>query len=873
MGADHHARHTVVDALRHAVDPDRPTGEATGQVLHEVERAGQHVIVGDRLQRRQIEVAEQLGQALLSRADDVLAGQEAGGVAGVEEDHAALAKIVLDAVDGCGVQGGMLGWHRPVEEREDGELVDGRIDRHGVAGLDRGPLFQHAAEAEEPGAAALVEVGDASLDIAEPGDGGELGDACLVDRFLGIRQPGEQADGQECGGTRRRPQPRQEAAQREGEGEVDEGEDGRERQERRQEIALGALGIGQGTLAEGGDVEALQPVEGVLQVAGDAAALVLGHIPRGGAGIDGRIEAGGASGAYRQVGQRCRLDRLEVGRRLHQAAVGGEHPVGADEAVESLAGADAEIDDAAQHLHEETGERQAGPARVGGGVDEQDVAVARLAAGDDRRAVGEARQCRLGEVRARLGQHLAIDQRLLADVEPGEEAVGGEGSQRQGLRPGQRTAELAVAGAQPDGQERIVLDLADRLARLVQPGEPGAGETQHHAARLDPCLERCRLGRIEMAAIGDDEQRERLLDQLGDPPGAQLGERGERALDEIGFGEKRLRGRRPGRAGDADRAPPPALVEEQHAADAVIAFEGEAGDAVAHIQRQVELDGGTQGIGVVAAGCRDGEAAEHLAGGADGEKLRRQGSVGGRAQHTHRLEVAGQVVRAEQEGTLGRGVGVDRELADGTERRRQRPGRLGLAIAVDESVAQPDGPGFAEGRCFEARQRRRMVDGPGMGLPAGEPLQHLARRLRLERGGPAVRGGLQHNDRAAVALRLLQQAAGETDPPLPVRGRGPAIVDHQQHGTPAADHRCRVEHRPGEGEEDEGGDGEAQQQEPPRCPRRGLLRCHEPEQQGEWREGDPAGCGWAEAQQQPDQRQGEEPGQDPWLEEGDGAQR
>ncbi|MEZ5859442.1 MAG: hypothetical protein R3D28_10770 [Geminicoccaceae bacterium] len=49
-----------------------------------------------------------------------------------------------------------------------------------------------------------------------------------------------------------------------------------------------------------------------------------------------------------------------------------------------------------------------------------------------------------------------------------------------------------------------------------------------------------------MAAIGDDEQRERLLDQLGDPPGAQLGERGERALDEIGFGEKRLRGRRPG---------------------------------------------------------------------------------------------------------------------------------------------------------------------------------------------------------------------------------------------------------------------------------------------------------------------------------------
>ena len=74
----------------------------------------------------------------LAGAAALLAGQQAGGVAGVEQDHAALRQIGLDALDRAGGEVGMVGRDGPVEQREQRQLVGGDVDRPGVGGLDRG---------------------------------------------------------------------------------------------------------------------------------------------------------------------------------------------------------------------------------------------------------------------------------------------------------------------------------------------------------------------------------------------------------------------------------------------------------------------------------------------------------------------------------------------------------------------------------------------------------------------------------------------------------------------------------------------------------------------------------------------------------------
>ena len=65
----------------------------------------------------------------LARAAAFLAGQQAGGVAGVEQDHAALRQVGLDPLDGAGGEIRVVGRDRPVEQREQGQVVGGDVDR------------------------------------------------------------------------------------------------------------------------------------------------------------------------------------------------------------------------------------------------------------------------------------------------------------------------------------------------------------------------------------------------------------------------------------------------------------------------------------------------------------------------------------------------------------------------------------------------------------------------------------------------------------------------------------------------------------------------------------------------------------------------
>ena len=202
MGADDHAGHTVIDAGRRLVDPDRLAGPAAGEVLEEIEGAGQDVVGRDRLQRRQVEALEKLAQARLAGAAAILAGKQVGAVAGVEEDHAALLEVALDALDRLRREVRMVGRDGPVEEREEGELGRGNVDRGGVGGLDRRALGQDAGKAAQARLALLVHGRIAGHDIGEPGLVRELDQAVLA--FLGLRrgQPEEEGHGSGRGSDR-----------------------------------------------------------------------------------------------------------------------------------------------------------------------------------------------------------------------------------------------------------------------------------------------------------------------------------------------------------------------------------------------------------------------------------------------------------------------------------------------------------------------------------------------------------------------------------------------------------------------------------------------------------------------------------------------
>ena len=274
-----------------------------------------------------------------------------------------------------------------------------------------------------------------------------------------------------------------------------------------------------------------------------------------------------------------RAEAVEDAGRRHDLALGAlGHFVGGG-------GGAGEADHAAEHLDEAAGQRQIGPARVGGDVEQHDHSLAALGGGDQRRAVGERRPGALGEAGFRLGQHLARDVDVLRHRHVAERAFLREGGERLRLVPAQAAAERAAAAAKLHRHEIV-----------VGAGEAGAGETHQHAAVLDPGDEPvARLAR-DVADIGQHDHRHVLLDEaphriggrrdVGEP---HVGERVERARQIIGRGEQRLRGVG-GRAGDdADGAAAPALVEQLHGAGRALAGDLQPRDVVADLDRQVDL--------------------------------------------------------------------------------------------------------------------------------------------------------------------------------------------------------------------------------------------------------------------------------------------
>ena len=278
-----------------------------------------------RHQRRQVDVAQELGQAALAGAAAFLAGQQAGGVAGVEQDHAALRQIGLDALDGTGGEVGMVGRDRPVEQREQSEVVGGDVDRPGIGGLDRGAHREHAGQALEAGLALAVDVGPAGHDIGQPGLAGQVEDALVGGLVLGQAGHGQSRSrtAAVAGAASRRGG--QQAAQGQGDREVEQRQKQGRQDQRRREIALGRARVGLRRAAGGAAAQGHELGQCPLQVERRAGGLAVGAV---GALADRGVEPRRMARAGHGGGEGVGRGRGPGPLRLDQPA----------EAVEQLAG-------------------------------------------------------------------------------------------------------------------------------------------------------------------------------------------------------------------------------------------------------------------------------------------------------------------------------------------------------------------------------------------------------------------------------------------------------------------------------------------------------------------------------------------------------
>ena len=435
-----------------------------------------------------------------------------------------------------------------------------------------------------------------------------------------------------------------------------------------------------------------------------------------------------------------------------------------------------------------------------------------MLAGDERRAVFQRSPALGGEHRIGLGQNLPVHGDVLGHGEARERTVGGEGGQMLRLFPGQAAAEDAAAATQFH-RHQIVIGLR----------QTGTCETHQHAALIDPCVESLADFRRQRADIGEHDHRQPLIEELRDHllrraavAQPHVGERRQGAGEIEGRCQKRLGGIA-GRAGDdADGAPPPSLVEQLHRAgrsfaryfqprNVVAQFDGQIERrfalAILHAKRVARLaDRRTLGIDRANhAGCDATGGAQHL-----DRHLRRGIFSGdqrlrrGRAALEHRqLAVADGLVEIFDK--VGAAPGVD---AVG------QPRDLGISGALQEAVKRTKRVDTVDRIGFWRNLAQRDPRG------AGRHQRDVARRI----------GERNECNAAAVVVGVGDQLVSGLDPRVPACSRAPAVVeqDHQWR-VAAADPGLRIPDRACGGKDDQGGGGEAQRRQPPRCPRRGFF--------------------------------------------------
>ena len=561
MRADDDGADAVVAAVLVPPDPDGVAVEPPREVLQQVERPRQHVIPAQRRQRRHRQPRCDPAQRRIRARREPGAGASPlrPAAARVDQDDAAAAGVVVQRGDGRGVRGG-VGGDRPIQQRVERQVVlarryGGRLrqaGRRAPVHIGRQTLQSGARHAIHPGVA-RHHIGKARR---QGGQVGRLGrhDGQQQDR-RGWRQPQQPAQAQ-----------RQQQVQRQQRhGQRQQARPQRALPRRARQAGLGCArhggGNGQGRHGSA-EVEGAPPASRAV----DPRRMARRH--RWGR----QVRCRNARRSLRRRGEAAEAVQRLI--RRQQRIVGhARHPGG-------------QVNQAAQHVHEQPGQRQVGPVGVARHMEQHHPPLAVRRRRHQRRAVLQPGPGPPGQLRRRLGQHLPGDQHLRRDGQADERGCGREGGQRRRLAPGQGAAQLAVPGQQAHRQQRVGRRVARRPGVLVRhPGRRQArpGEADQQPALAHPGVQRLRLLPIQRH-VGQHEHRDvtrqqglqRALPQLA---GGRQGAPGvEQRAD-----QRRVCAGLGGQQPDGAAAPP--LVQQRDAAGRHRAVQHQPGQLVAKLRR------------------------------------------------------------------------------------------------------------------------------------------------------------------------------------------------------------------------------------------------------------------------------------------------
>ncbi len=465
------------------------------------------------------------------------------------------------------------------------------------------------------------------------------------------------------------------------------------------------------------------------------------------------------------------------------------------------------------------------------------------------RAVAERGDDPFGQRRVGLGHHLGRDADLFGHSQAEERRVRAEGPQRLGLAPAHRAAHAAPARPQTNRHQRVLV-----VAAEVACGHPRPGKAHQKPARLDPVEHGDLLGPGQDRYVGKDDRIGVGQKDIADGPVDQIRRRLER-LFEVMRGRQKLQAFAVVKTRDQrDLAPAQRIVGQGHRARRAQAVDLEPRDAVAEFGRQRQVD--------------------HRVPRARIERQRGRHQGPGRARGIKAMGV-----HHDFRGTTR--LSADRPQchdAIGEDRGRQRDHRARRfeyrdRATVFERRQQVAPPGMIEAvrhpehlrtAVETARPVRHLgtIRHPGRGLQAGQALPHRLGGLKAQTVGGQVGEG-DDRRRAARARGFGQKIVQPFQPPRPVaRIRPCAVHHHQKRPGPFAFH-LRVKDRSREAQDQRrDGDG-AQQQKPPRRLVAFVVVVPETEKKGHAGKPPPDRRGRNRAQQEPQDRQRDQPQQKP----------
>ena len=159
-------------------------------------------------------------------------------------------------------------------------------------------------------------------------------------------------------------------------------------------------------------------------------------------------------------------------------------------------------------------------------MEQHDLSLTHGFARDQRGAIAKRGDHPVGQSGVGLRHDLGRNGHVIGHRQPKERRPVAERGQRLGLAPRHRAADAATPGAQAHGHQRVFVDAADIARRHARPGE-----TDEHAARVDPLLQRLGLSRGEGGHIRQHDHIGVGGQHLGQGAVDQISTRGQRLFD------------------------------------------------------------------------------------------------------------------------------------------------------------------------------------------------------------------------------------------------------------------------------------------------------------------------------------------------------